>query len=210
MEHQQRFDAAAATWDEEPRRVKLAGDLAQAVRGAVPLSPDMDLLDFGCGTGLVSLALLPQVRSVTGVDSSRGMLEVLEQKIRVQQVEGYRIRHVDLNAGDTLEGQYSLVLSSMTLHHVPEVPALLSEFHRVLAPGGCLCLMDLDSDGGLFHENTEGVFHNGFDREALREVVRRSGFEAIEFVTAAEVSKPDATGAMRTFPVFLMTAWKGR
>jgi ubiquinone/menaquinone biosynthesis C-methylase UbiE len=41
----------------------------------------MDALDSGCGTGLVSLFLLPHVRSVTGADSSPGMLEVLRKKL---------------------------------------------------------------------------------------------------------------------------------
>ena len=55
----------------------------------------------------------------------------------------------------------------MTLHHIPDVARLLAEFRNVLKPGGRLCIADLDSDGGRFHEDSTGVFHPGFDRAVL-------------------------------------------
>ena len=55
MKNQPRdFDKQAATWDENPGRVKLAEDVAGAVAQQVALLPDMDGLDFGCGTGLLA------------------------------------------------------------------------------------------------------------------------------------------------------------
>ncbi|MDD4138360.1 MAG: methyltransferase domain-containing protein, partial [Methanoregula sp.] len=68
------FDSAASTWDEDPGRVKMAHDVARAIRETVTLRPDMDVLDFGCGTGLLALNLQPHIRTITGVDSSQGML----------------------------------------------------------------------------------------------------------------------------------------
>ena len=41
----------------------------------------MDALDFGCGTGLVTLQLQPFLHSITGVDGSQGMIDILKQKI---------------------------------------------------------------------------------------------------------------------------------
>ena len=64
------FDSVAASWDANPVRVKLAHDVVRAIRETIPLRPDMDVLDFGCGTGLLSLGLLPMVHTITGVDSS--------------------------------------------------------------------------------------------------------------------------------------------
>jgi predicted TPR repeat methyltransferase len=74
------FDKVAASWD-TPMRVKLATDVAGAVSAEVRLATEMDVLDFGCGTGLLALQLQPYVRSITGVDSSQGMLDVLGSKI---------------------------------------------------------------------------------------------------------------------------------
>ena len=72
MEVRTYFDQSAGTWDNEPRRIALMRAVGQAIlREAQPTS-DMDVLDYGCGTGLVSLFLLPHVRSVTGADNSPG------------------------------------------------------------------------------------------------------------------------------------------
>ena len=75
------FDQDAALWDDNPGRVKVASDIARMIMAEIPLKVTMDVLDFGCGTGLVTLALQPFVRSITGMDSSRGMLDVLNRKI---------------------------------------------------------------------------------------------------------------------------------
>ena len=202
------FDKEAAAWDSNPTRVKLAGDVAQAIREETPLTPDMDVLDFGCGTGLLTLALQPFVRSVTGVDSSDGMLGVLREKVERRKLTNVRARLLDIEKGDRLEGRYHLIVSSMTLHHIPDVARLLAEFRNVLKPGGCLCIADLDSDGGRFHVDSTGVFHPGFDRAALRKDFATAGFTDIRDRTAAWVTKPSAGGAPQTFTVFLMTGRK--
>lgn len=202
------FDREASSWDEKPDRVSLAIDVADAVRKAVNLSPEMDVLDFGCGTGLVALRLQPFVHSVTGVDSSRGMLDVMATKIAREKLANIRALHLDLDKGDTLTGQYHLIVSSMTLHHVPEIAPLLALFHKIAAPGGYLAVADLDFEGGRFHASSEGVFHFGFERESLRRSLAQAGFEDIRDRTAAEIAKPDADGEMRRFSVFLMTGRK--
>jgi cyclopropane fatty-acyl-phospholipid synthase-like methyltransferase len=56
------FDAVAASWDQEPRRVKLARDVVEAIRRELPLTPEMEVLDYGCGSGLVTLGLQPFVK----------------------------------------------------------------------------------------------------------------------------------------------------
>jgi ubiquinone/menaquinone biosynthesis C-methylase UbiE len=202
------FDKVAASWDQQSARVKLAEDIAGAVLREVTLSPGMDLLDFGCGTGLLTLRLAPHVRSITGVDSSRGMLDVLEGKIAVQGPANVKIRLLDLDEGDLLSGSYDLVVSSMTLHHIRDVGPLLAQFREILKPSGCLCIADLDPDEGQFHESSQGIFHSGFDRAALRGLFEKAGFRDMRDLTATEVVKPAADGATRHFSVFLMTGRK--
>jgi ubiquinone/menaquinone biosynthesis C-methylase UbiE len=204
-EEKRDFDSAAASWDEHPGRVKVATDVAQAIKREVALRPDMDVMDFGCGTGLVALALQPLVRSVTGVDSSPGMLDVLAAKIARQGLGNVRTLLCDLARGDALSGRYDLVVSAMTLHHVPEIEPLLEQFARVTAAGGQLCIADLDPDDGQFHDDNTGVFHFGFDRAALRDAFLKAGFADVRASDAAEVVKPGRAGGMRHFTVFLMT-----
>lgn len=200
------FDKTAASWDANAGRVKLSGDIAESIKSTLNLNRKMDVMDFGCGTGLVTLRLAPLVRSITAVDSSQGMLDVLKTKIAEQQIPNVRTQFVDLDQGQTLEGQYDLVYSSMTFHHVKEVKELLAQFLAVLRKPGMLCVADLDLDEGKFHADNEGVFHFGFDRAALRDAMLEVGFVDVQDGTAATMVKPQPEGGERAFTIFLITA----
>ena len=202
------FNAVAATWDENPGRAKLAGDIARAIRETLQPGTETDMLDFGCGTGLLSLALLPYVRSVIAVDSSEGMLRVLDAKIARLGSGAIRTALADLEKGDRLPGPVDLVTSSMTFHHLRDPVAVLTEMARALRPGGRIAIADLDSDDGMFHDSPEGVFHNGFDRCTMQKYFEAAGFTAVRNRTAAVMHKTGADGRTRTFTVFLMTAAK--
>lgn len=202
------FDKEAPTWDQEPRRLKLAGDVARAITEAVQPSHETDVLDFGCGTGLLTLQLQPLVRSITGIDSSQGMLNVLASKVKAQTPTNVTTRCLDLDKGDKLEGTYDLVVSSMTLHHIRDIAPLLGQFYRILRPAGHLCIADLDPDDGQFHSNNEGVFHNGFPKAELRQAFAQAGLVDVRYRTAAKVPKPVAGGGERVFTIFLMTGRK--
>ena len=211
MEKRRDFNKDAPTWDENPGRVKMANNIANAILGAVSLNSNMNVLDFGCGTGLITLSLQPFVRSIKAVDSSTGMLEILNQKIEDQNISNVSTRHLDIEQGDILEGAYNLIVSSMTLHHIRETKPLIDQFSKVTAPGGYICLADLDPDYGLFHGegNNEGVFHFGFDRDTIRHTLKEAGFDNTEFRTAAEIVR-FVPGGMRPFTIFLVTAQKLR
>ncbi len=202
------FDSVAATWDENPGRVKMAQDVARAIRETIAIRPDMDVLDFGCGTGLLTLELQPEVRSVIAVDSSQGMLEILDRKISSLGLKNVKTRLMDPDRGDLLEGQYDLVVSSMTFHHILDIRPLLGQFSRILKPSGLLCVADLDPDGGAFHDDNTGVFHAGFDRCLLRKQLEDAGFESVRNQTAAIVLKPVPGGGTRALTVFLLTGKK--
>ena len=209
MDNQRRdFNKDAAQWDENPGRVKLAQDVGRSLLDAVAFGPQMDVLDFGCGTGLITLQIQPLVRSVTSVDTSQGMLDVLQNKLKKNDIANVKTRSLDLEKGGELEGRFHAIVSSMTLHHVPDTAALISRFFDHLEPGGVLALADLDPDKGLFHEDNKGVFHQGFDRKALAELYRKAGFEKIQDGTAAKVVKKTAEGTTNTFTVFLVVGYK--
>jgi len=205
------FNKDAATWDENPGRVKMANNIANAILRAISLNSNMNVLDFGCGTGLLTLRLQPLVCSIKAVDSSTGMLEVLNRKIEDQNIANITTQHLDVEQGDILEGAYNLIVSSMTLHHIKETKPLIDQFSKVTAPGGYICIADLDPDYGLFHGegNNEGVFHFGFDRDTIRRTLQEAGFDNIEFQTAAEIVR-FVPGGMRPFTIFLVTAQKLR
>jgi 2-polyprenyl-3-methyl-5-hydroxy-6-metoxy-1,4-benzoquinol methylase len=202
------FDKEAAQWDANPGRVKLAHDVADAIIREVSPTREMDALDFGCGTGLVTLRLQPLVRTITGMDSSEGMLAVLGSKVHGQALVNVRTLFTNLETGGKVNGRYHLIVSSMTLHHVPDPADLIAQLAGALLPGGTLAVADLDSEDGSFHGDNTGVLHPGFDRLRIRGLFEKAGLTAVREVTAAVVIKEIEEKGRREFPVFLIIGKK--
>ena len=198
MPQTQRFDQEAATWDENPRRVRMTKAIAETIAQNVPLSGALEVLDFGCGTGLLTLKLRPSVGTITGVDTSPGMLEVLRRKVLEQHLEG--VEAVLLEEDGLFQGAYDLIVSSMALHHVQDLPALFRQFRAHLCPGGHIALADLDREDGTFHGKAEDVFHLGFERGELKALLAEAGFADLQDTTAFEIRRNG-----RDYPVFLVT-----
>ncbi len=100
------FDKAAAAWDDNPTRVALAKGVGEAILHTARPTKEMDVLDYGCGTGLVGLFLLPHVHSVTGADSSDAMLEVLRKKINDGRLANLKTLHLDLQCDPMPKDRY--------------------------------------------------------------------------------------------------------
>ena len=199
-----RFDQAAASWDALPRRVRMAQEIAAAVALQVPLSNDLDVLDFGCGTGLVALFLQPLVGRVTGADASPGMLDAFRQKLTEQGLTNVETVLVDSGALLALPKRFHLIVSSMALHHVADLAPLFRAFHEHLHPGGRVALADLDREDGTFHEDPHGVYHLDFERSEIVELLTAAGFVEVHTTTATVTSKEG-----REYPIFLATGRKG-
>lgn len=192
------FNIVAAAWDEEPRRVQLATEIAAAIRARVPLSVDWQALDFGCGTGLLTLQLAPGLGSIVAADSAPGMLEQLECKLRKLQTGTVSTLLCDLERDELPAGPFDLVVSAMTLHHIPQIAPLLAAVRSRMRPGGWIALADLEPEDGSFHPDGAGVFHHGFDTNEIGGLLAAAGFSEITLGTAATVLK----GA-HSYPVFL-------
>jgi 2-polyprenyl-3-methyl-5-hydroxy-6-metoxy-1,4-benzoquinol methylase len=201
------FDQAAAAWDDNPVRVALLRAVAEAIFRQVQPTSYMDVLDYGCGTGLVSFFLAPHVATVTAADSSEGMLTVLRQKIDQSGLHAIRAIRLDLERDAVPDARYDLIVTNMVMHHVADTESLLRNFHALLWPGGVLCVSDLDTEPGVFHdpEAAATVHHHGFDRREFRGLLEQAGFHDIQDTTAHTIRKPAAGGGERDFPVFLMT-----
>jgi ubiquinone/menaquinone biosynthesis C-methylase UbiE len=202
------FDQMAADWDSNPMRVKLANDVADAIIRELAPTHDMDALDYGCGTGLVTLRLEPFVRNVTGADSSSGMLEVIKRKVKDRGLRNVHTQFVDFEHDGKVEGKFHLAVSSMTLHHVQEPAVFLKQMYDLLTPGGIIGVADLDKEDGAFHDDNKGVHHFGFERAGLKALFEKAGFRDIRDVTATTVVKGAEGKAKREYPVFLIIGRK--
>jgi ubiquinone/menaquinone biosynthesis C-methylase UbiE len=200
-----RFDTQAKSWDEDPMRVELARKVTEAILSQVPVNREMDALDYGCGTGLVTLGIQPHLRSITGADSSTGMLSVLHEKIDVKGLENVKTLLLDLEKDPTPASCFNLIVTSMTTHHIADPAGLIDRFASMLRPGGYLAVADLDLEGGLFHRDNTGVLHFGFDRKEMKEFFRKAGFEEILESTAVTFTREVNDRPSREFSLFLIS-----
>jgi SAM-dependent methyltransferase len=92
-----------------------------------------DVLEAGCGTGLLLRETAGFARSAIGLDLSRGMLSSARQR-------GLRVVQGSLTDVPLPTASVDLVYSMKVLAHVPPIKAAVAELARVVRPGGHLLL----------------------------------------------------------------------
>jgi len=200
-----RFDSVATEWDTNPVRVALAKAVVEAVRNAVRPRSDASAMDFGAGTGLVTLGLSPYVGSLLAVDSSSEMLRVLDLKLQALEAGNVRTQHCDIADAALPAASFDLIVSSMVLHHIPDVPQVIRRLRPALRTGGWIALADLETEDGTFHTDSTGVYHRGFDHDAVCRWLRDSGFTDTTASEAHRIIRAEPGGTKREYPVFLVT-----
>ena len=194
------FDNRAKDWDKKDVRVNGAKVIADAIEKKIHLREDMEIIDFGVGTGLLGFEIAKNVKQVYGVDTSEGMIQTLKEKnsdtLHIVPI------HQDI-IEKPLTQMFDGLVSSMTLHHVKELEAFFNMLYNILKDDGFLAIADLESEDGTFHSDNKGVHHFGFDEENLKEIVQKSGFKEVCIEKINTIAKPH-----RNFGIFLLTARK--
>lgn len=198
-----RFDEAALTWDDDPRKIERARLLAEEIRPLVERYQLRTALDFGAGTGLISFFLAENLDQITLVDTSEGMTEMARQKIRRQGLTNFKAVTADLSR-EAWPHRYDLIYTLMTLHHIQDTQQILKQFYKMLYPGGILCIADLDEEDGSFHAGIPGFDgHNGFNQEELASLLQKTGFRGVKSKIFHTVE-----GKQRSYPLFFMEGKK--
>lgn len=195
---QDHFEEKSKVWDQGSIRVDSAKKIADSINEKIELTKDMEILDFGVGTGLLGFDIAKKVKKVYGVDTSLSMLEKLKTKNTPKlSIDTY---HQDI-ISSPLEKSFDGLVSSMTLHHVENLKAFFETIYKNVKDNGFIAIADLQSEDGSFHSDNTGVFHFGFDKEELCKIVSDAGFTKIDFQTIYTINKPH-----RDFDIFLLTA----
>jgi len=200
--NKERFDVAAKTWDEDPRRLLLAQTIVNAILERVPVDPQMDALDYGCGTGLVTLLLAPRIRRILGADISEGMLTVLRNKIQSGNFPNVETMILDLQCDPPINRNFGLIVSSMAMHHIRNVGLVIEKLVEMLQPGGWLCIADLEAESGDFHRDKTGVEHFGFEHQWIKQMLERAGLESVAVDTILTTQR-QVGEEMKEFRIFL-------
>jgi SAM-dependent methyltransferase len=220
----QRFDEEAAEWDNDPYTVAASkqalGAMLKYVSNLKHGLEALDILEIGCGTGLLSLLVAPYAHSLTAVDPSSGMIKALEAKLAVnpsvsniKPVCGLLLDSDDPKiqtpsvSGDSPK-RFDLVISHLVLHHIPSLSEALKTMHGCLKPGGQIALTDFENFGPearKFHAECkmEGVERHGITRKEMETLMEESGFVEIRVDEGFRMNKPVESGGLMEFPILI-------
>ncbi|PAV28921.1 hypothetical protein CIL05_14960 [Virgibacillus profundi] len=173
------FEQLAKRYDTE-ERMALAKVIVKEVRQELQNSKSKSLIDYGSGTGLVSLELSDLMDSILLVDSSEQMLEVAKVKISNKGITNSKILYSDFTqAQETPELKADIVLMSLVLLHIPDTKKISQVLFNILNNDGKLIIIDFDKNDKINHPKV----HNGFSHEELKKGLSEVGFKSTEIKT---------------------------
>lgn len=111
------FDQIANKYD-SPKQQALANVIRQAIEKEWGDQSDKRVLDFGCGTGLISLPLAHQAKELLLVDVTTEMVKVTQEKVTQQQLINATVWNADF-LQQRPSFKVDTILVSLVLLHVP-------------------------------------------------------------------------------------------
>ena len=149
-----------------------------------------DVLDLGCGTGLMGEKLRPIAKSLTGIDLSEGMLKKAEQRaiydeLACSELNGFLSSHPQ---------QYDLVVASDVFVYVGDLAPVFQSARASLKKDGLFCFSVEAIESGSFALRTTGRYAHS--REYLESLAVQYRFvsESIEPTVIRQESGKDVTG----------------
>ena len=99
-------------------------------------TPNMRILEFGCGTGTTAVQHAPHVQHIDAIDISENMLEIGRGKAREAGVENITFTRGTLTEFNADTATLDAVLGLNVIHLLPDRQAVIAEVVRILKPGG--------------------------------------------------------------------------
>jgi len=100
------------------------------------LRPDMNLLEFGCGTGSTAIRHASRVNHVDIVDISDAMLDIARKQASDAGVENISFECADIAQFNADDESYDVILGMSIIHLLENPEDIISSVHRWLKPGG--------------------------------------------------------------------------
>ena len=167
MEHH--FNHKAESFD-SPKNIFIADLICKEVEKQIVDFSDKRILDFGGGTGFVTLPLAAQSKSVTLVDISDKMLEQARLKVEKQAIDNVYLLQQDLLT-NPLNQLFDIIVVIRVRHHMPNVEKTLAMFRNHLVEDGQLFIADFVKTD---------VNHHGFHLADLEGKLSQSGFSSVK------------------------------
>ena len=100
------------------------------------LKPEMEVLEFGCGTGTTSIIHAPFVRHIRAIDISKKMLGIAQAKAESGHVKNISFEQSSIDDLNATDATYDAVMGHSILHLLENKEAVIAKVYRMLKPGG--------------------------------------------------------------------------
>ena len=163
------------------------------------LSPEMSVLDIGCGTGTQCGDIADCVNQVTGIDISGKLLAIAEKRMAERNLDNVGFIRTSVFDERLEPGSYDVVMAFFVLHFFEDIDAVFKRAHELLKPGGIFisetaCLGDRNRFvGGLVQLACRLGFLpaiNLLTTQQLEQSLKNTGFEITEKTRFSQ--RPDA------------------
>jgi ubiquinone/menaquinone biosynthesis C-methylase UbiE len=164
-----RFTATAKVFGDYAvvERKRLAETLAKMVGAA----KTQHAADLATGPGTLALRFAAHVRTVAAVDLTPAMLKRARETARSEGIENVTFLRADAQDLPIASGSLDLVVTSYSLHHVPDQARMMREMARVLKPGGRVGIIDIvvpDAQGASEQANAIEIARDRSHTKSLR------------------------------------------
>lgn len=178
-----RFDERAKDWDKKQTTLDKSDACINHLKEKIDFSNIKNILDYGCGTGLIAFNLVEENNEVLGLDNSYGMIEEFNKKVKEKNLSNIKAKKHNILEEDLPKNSFDLIVISMSLHHIEDIDMFFKKSFEALKNGGYICINDLHKEDGSFHakRNNEGVYHFGFSEDELVETAKKIGFSDFSF-----------------------------
>ncbi|MFA9474872.1 MAG: class I SAM-dependent methyltransferase [Filomicrobium sp.] len=100
------------------------------------LRPDMEVLEFGCGTGATAISHAPCVKHIQAIDISSRMIEIAQGKAAASNVNNVTFARVAIDELGVPDQTFDAVLGLSILHLVENKEDVILKIWKMLKPGG--------------------------------------------------------------------------
>ncbi len=136
------MDQSAKFWDKIAERYSkrpVADEAAYQKKLQVTreyFQPDMEVLEFGCGTGSTAITHAPYVKHILAIDISSKMIEIAQGKADAKDIENVTFKRSTIDEFSESDQGFDAVLGLSILHLLDNKEEVIAKVYKMLKPGG--------------------------------------------------------------------------